>query len=60
MVIAGDSAHQSPPFLGQGLCAGIRDASSLAWRLARIINGRGDNTLLDSIQMKEKTCFRIY
>ena len=43
MVIAGDSAHQSPPFLGQGLCAGIRDASSLAWRLARIINGRADN-----------------
>ena len=54
MVIAGDSAHQSPPFLGQGLCAGIRDASSLAWRLARIINGRADDTLLDSYTNERK------
>mgnify|MGYP001158069960 CR=1 FL=1 len=54
MVIAGDSAHQSPPFLGQGLCAGIRDASSLAWRLARIINGRADNSLLDSYTNERK------
>ena len=54
MVIAGDSAHQSPPFLGQGLCAGIRDASSLAWRLARIIKGGADNTLLDSYANERK------
>ena len=54
LVIAGDSAHQSPPFLGQGLCAGIRDASSLAWRLAAIIKGKTDASLLDSYVNERK------
>ena len=54
IVIAGDSAHQSPPFLGQGLCAGIRDTSSLAWRLAAIIKGKADNSLIDSYTNERK------
>ena len=54
LLIAGDSAHQSPPFLGQGLCAGIRDASSLAWRLGFIIQGKAKSSILDTYAYERK------
>ena len=49
-MIAGDSAHQTPPFLGQGMCAGIRDAANLAWKLERVIRGQDSEALLDTYQ----------
>ncbi|WP_298873630.1 bifunctional 3-(3-hydroxy-phenyl)propionate/3-hydroxycinnamic acid hydroxylase [uncultured Bradyrhizobium sp.] len=50
LLLAGDSAHQTPPFLGQGMCAGIRDAANLAWKLASVIGGGADACLLDTYQ----------
>lgn len=50
LIVAGDAAHQTPPFLGQGLCAGVRDAASLAWRLGAIVHDGAPDTLVDSYQ----------
>ncbi len=54
LLIAGDAAHQTPPFLGQGLCAGIRDAANLAWKLERVARGTAPATLLDTYASERK------
>ena len=46
--LAGDSAHQMPPFLGQGLNSGTRDAVNLAWKMALVHQGRVHDRLLDT------------
>jgi 3-(3-hydroxy-phenyl)propionate hydroxylase len=46
--IAGDAAHQQPPFLGQGLCQGIRDVANLGWKLAARLAGEAGDALLDT------------
>jgi 3-(3-hydroxy-phenyl)propionate hydroxylase len=50
VLLAGDAAHQMPPFMGQGMCSGIRDAASLAWRIGMILKHGARSNLLDSYQ----------
>ena len=59
LLIAGDAAHQTPPFMGQGMCTGIRDAANLAWKLAATIRGSGTD-LLDSYQAERLPHARAY
>ena len=48
ILLAGDAAHLTPPFAGQGMNAGLRDAWNLAWKLASVVKGGAGDTALDS------------
>ena len=52
--VAGDAAHQQPPFLGQGMCQGVRDAVNLCWRLTAVLQEGAADTLLDSYGTERK------
>lgn len=54
LLIAGDAAHLTPPFMGQGMCAGIRDASNLAWKLAAVIRGEASEDLLNTYESERE------
>jgi 3-(3-hydroxy-phenyl)propionate hydroxylase len=56
--LAGDAAHQMPPFLGQGLSGGIRDAANLAWKLAAVDADGASPNLLDTYMLERKAHVR--
>ena len=52
--LLGDAAHLTPPFIGQGLAAGLRDADNLAWKLAHVLTGRAGAGLLASYETERR------
>ncbi|MFT4231350.1 MAG: FAD-dependent oxidoreductase [Leucobacter sp.] len=52
--LLGDAAHMMPPFAGQGLNSGIRDAANLTWKIATVIRGWAGDTLLDSYEAERR------
>ncbi|MEE6176746.1 bifunctional 3-(3-hydroxy-phenyl)propionate/3-hydroxycinnamic acid hydroxylase [Mycobacterium sp. 050134] len=52
--LAGDAAHAMPPWIGQGMSAGVRDVANLCWKIAAVSWGKAPDSLLDSYQAERK------
>jgi 3-(3-hydroxy-phenyl)propionate hydroxylase len=52
--LAGDAAHAMPPWIGQGMSAGVRDVANLSWKLAAVVREQAPDTLLDTYQIERK------
>ena len=52
--LLGDAAHLTPPFIGQGMGAGLRDAMNLSWKLAGVLQGDLPETVLDTYEQERK------
>jgi len=54
VLLAGDAAHLTPPFAGQGMNSGVRDATNLAWKLQAVVHGRFGPALIDTYETERK------
>lgn len=52
--LLGDAAHLTPPFVGQGLCSGLRDAMNLSWKIAGVLAGDLPEPVLDTYERERK------
>ncbi|MDX6741650.1 bifunctional 3-(3-hydroxy-phenyl)propionate/3-hydroxycinnamic acid hydroxylase [Actinocorallia sp. A-T 12471] len=52
--LAGDAAHAMPPWIGQGMAAGVRDAANLCWKLSAVLRGELPESVLDSYETERK------
>ena len=52
--LCGDAAHIMPPFAGQGMSSGIRDAANVAWKLAEVVHGRAQPSLLETYDAERR------
>jgi 3-(3-hydroxy-phenyl)propionate hydroxylase len=52
LFLLGDAAHQMPPFIGQGMCTGMRDAHNLCWKVALVLRGHAQPTILASYEQE--------
>ena len=58
--LAGDAAHLMPPFMGQGMCAGIRDVSNLAWKISHCLKNEHNDKLLNTYQSERSLNVKEY
>lgn len=54
VLLLGDAAHLTPPFIGQGMGAGVRDAANLAWKIAGVLTGSLPASVLDSYETERR------
>lgn len=52
--LAGDAAHAMPPWIGQGMASGVRDAYNLCWKLIEVIDGALPESVLDTYQLERE------